>query len=62
MRNILADCTDSIRTTMPKKITKLIKEALKNAHLYTEEELTYLRQAKKRLKNEKKINELKNSK
>tara|TARA_B100000965_G_C19448716_1_gene694211 strand:- start:406 stop:549 length:144 start_codon:yes stop_codon:yes gene_type:complete len=47
---------------MPKKITKLIKEALKNAHLYTEEELTYLRQAKKRLKNEKKINELKNSK
>jgi|TARA_Y100000996_G_scaffold333887_1_gene270251 hypothetical protein len=43
----------------------LVKEALKNPHLYSEAEMTYMRKAKKELKNQlkaQKLSELKNSK
>ena len=50
---------------MQKKTIKLVKEALKNPHLYSEAEMTYMRKPKKELKNQlkaQKLSELKNSK
>ena len=45
---------------MQKKTIKLVKEALKNPHLYSEAEMTYMRKAKKLAKKHQKLSELKN--
>ena len=58
--HILADYTDFTKTTMHKKTIKLVKEALKNPHLYSEAEMTYMRKAKKLAKKQQKLSEFKN--
>ena len=58
--HILADYTDFTMTTMHKKTIKLVKEALKKPHLYSEAEMTYMRKAKKLAKKHQKLSEFKN--
>ena len=58
--HILVDCTDFTKITMHKKTIKLVKEALKNPHLYSEAEMTYMRKAKKLAKKQQKLSEFKN--
>ena len=45
---------------MHKKTIKLVKEALKNPHLYSDAEMTYMRKAKKLAKKQQKLSEFKN--
>ena len=58
--HIQADYTDFTKITMHKKTIKLVKDALKNPHLYSDAEMTYMRKAKKLAKKHQKLSELKN--